>query len=807
MRLRSQLTAAVSVAIVMVMGLAAATWVVAGRSADIADAQDTVHAVRDRVSNLLALTHEFAAYSEARSQRQWRTNFAAFVQLLDDSGKATVALPVDLLPQVRALAALFQQMVDARASPGELGPRQIHLLVDQLTTAVQGVSESTDQWAGELTNSHRRTERHYYMLASSVPLLVLLILLLMAAMLIRRILRPLSKLHRAVQAVARGDVTVRSATGTNDEFGELSRHFDAMALDLVSSLRQEIVERKQAERQLGKLSLAIEQSPHSIVITDVQACIEYVNAAFVTVSGYAREDVIGQNSRILQSGKTPSPTYGEMWETLSKGQVWRGEFSNRDKNGREYDEFAIISPLRQSDGRVSHYVAVKEDLTQRKAAEAQIQSLAFSDLLTGLANRRMLIVRLQQMMIASERNKRQGALLLVDLDNFKDLNDALGHEQGDQLLQQFAARLGASVAQADTVARLGGDEFVILLEQLDRNPLEAAMQAETTGHRILDALRQPCRLGSAEVSCTASIGITLVGERHEDTAEPLKRAELAMYQAKAHGRNTLRFFDPQMQTAVSARVALEAGLREAIEKEQFLLHYQAQVTDQGRIFGVEVLLRWQDPKRGMVSPAEFIALAEETGLILPIGSWVLETACKQLAQWATTPAMAQLTLAVNVSARQFHQRDFVDQVLSTLQRTGANASRLKLELTESVLVTDVEGVIAKMSALKGKGVTFSLDDFGTGYSSLSYLKRLPLDQLKIDQGFVRDILIDPNDAAIASMVVALAASMGLTVIAEGVETAAQRDFLAGLGCRAYQGYLFSRSLSLQDFEPFVTGAT
>jgi EAL domain-containing protein (putative c-di-GMP-specific phosphodiesterase class I) len=279
-----------------------------------------------------------------------------------------------------------------------------------------------------------------------------------------------------------------------------------------------------------------------------------------------------------------------------------------------------------------------------------------------------------------------------------------------------------------------------------------------------------------------------------------------MYQAKAHGRNTLRFFDPKMQAIVNSRVAMEASLREAVGKNQLLLHYQPQVTDQGQITGVEALLRWVDPKRGMVSPAEFIPMAEETGLILPIGNWVLDTACKLLAQWASQPRMAHLTVAVNVSARQIHQRDFVDQVLMTLERTGANPLRLNLELTESVLVEDVEGIIAKMTALKGKGVTFSLDDFGTGYSSLSYLQRLPLDKLKIDQGFIRDILINANDAAIAKMVIALADSLGLTVIPEGVETEAQRDFLVRLGCHNFQGYLFSRPLPVQELEALVNGA-
>jgi diguanylate cyclase (GGDEF)-like protein/PAS domain S-box-containing protein len=456
----------------------------------------------------------------------------------------------------------------------------------------------------------------------------------------------------------------------------------------------------------------------------------------------------------------------------------------------------------QYQGGVAFQVAMR-DITSQKAAQERILTLAFYDPLTGLPNRRLLMDRLQQDLAGSARHKRQGALLMLDLDNFKDINDVLGHEQGDLVLQKVAERLSVCVRERDTLARVGADEFVVLLAELDENPLEAAMQAELVGHKILDALKQPYQFDDSEMSCTASIGITLFGEQHDDNVEALKRAEMAMYQAKAQGRNTLRFFDPKMQAVVASRVAMEASLREAIGKDQFVLHYQPQVTDKGQITGVEALLRWLDPKRGMVSPAEFIPVAEETGLILPIGNRVIEIACKQLAQWASQPGMAHLTVAVNVSARQFHQRDFVDRVLLTLERTGANPHRLKLELTESLLVEDVEGVIFKMNALMARGVTFSLDDFGTGYSSLSYLQRLPLNQLKIDQGFVRDILINPNDAAIAKMVVALADSLGLTVIPEGVETQAQRDFLLSLGCHHFQGYLFSRALPVQEFEAFL----
>ena len=448
--------------------------------------------------------------------------------------------------------------------------------------------------------------------------------------------------------------------------------------------------------------------------------------------------------------------------------------------------------------------ALRIAATAFEAQQGQIDSLAFYDPLTQLPNRRLLLDRLDQALHASTRHARKSALLFVDLDNFKTINDTLGHHLGDQLLTLVAQRLKACSREGDTVAHLGSDEFVVMLEDLSEDIHEAANQAESVGEKMLAALAKVYPLTSGAHHSTTSIGITLFGSaQQESNEEPLKRAELAMFQAKAAGRNTLRFFDAQMQAEVSAHAMLEADLREAVQKQQFVLHYQPQVVGNGRITGVEALVRWQHPQRGLVSPAEFIPLAEESGLILPIGQWVLETACAQLAQWAQNPELAHLTMSVNVSARQFSYPDFVDQIMAILEHTHASPNLLKLELTESMLVNDVGGITAKMGALKAHGVSFSLDDFGTGYSSLTYLKRLPLDQLKLDQGFVRSIVTDPNDAAIAKMVVVLAESLGLSVIAEGVELQAQADFLAHLGCHAYQGYLFSRPLPLAAFEAFA----
>ncbi len=571
---------------------------------------------------------------------------------------------------------------------------------------------------------------------------------------------------------------------------------------LYSQLQAELKERVAAQEAQRIAAIAFE-SQQGMYITDAKKTILRVNKMFSEITGYSAQEAIGQTPRLLSSGQHDGAFYTAMWDSINRSGAWQGEIRNRRKNGTIYPQSLSISSVRNDVGLTTHFVGAFTDVSSYKAAEEQIQNLAFTDQVTGLPNRTLLTVRMDQAMAPDEQRRHQNAALLVDLDNFKNINDTLGHENGDLVLQSAAKRLRDCVREGDTVARLGADEFVLLLTHLNPDPLEAIKQTQTVAGKILEALRQPYRIEQVEVSCSASIGISLFGLAHENVAEPLKRAELAMYQAKAAGRNTLRFFEPQMQALVSARLALEAALREAIQKQQFELYYQPQLNDQGHITGVEALLRWQHPLRGLVPPAEFIALAEETGLILPIGNWVLETACKQLASWAGQSAFAELTIAVNVSARQFHQADFVEQVLAHLQSTGADPHRLELELTETMLVAQVEEVIAKMKALQARGIRFSLDDFGTGYSSLAYLKRLPLDQLKIDQGFVRDILTDADDAAISKMVIALADSMGLRVIAEGVETEAQRELLARLGCLNYQGYLFSRPLPLAQFEAYA----
>ena len=582
----------------------------------------------------------------------------------------------------------------------------------------------------------------------------------------------------------------------------LSRVKTAEGMFFACALR-DITARIQAEEQL-RIAAAAFESQEGMLITDARGSILRVNRAFCKISGYSAEEVIGHNPSLMRSGRHKAEFYKTMWDSIHHTGGWQGEIWDRRKNGEVFPKWLTISAVKDDEGAVSHYVGTHFDITERKKKEERIKELAFFDQLTGLPNRTLLLDRLKQAMTNSARNDSLGALLFLDLDNFKTLNDTLGHDMGDLLLQQVAQRLTACLREGDTVARQGGDEFVVVLTDLSLDEAEAAIATEMVAEKILASLSHPYCLAEMTHNSSTSIGVTLFRGQQTSIDELLKQADLAMYKSKDSGRNAVHFFNATMEIAVKKRVALEDDLRRALAESQFVLHFQGQVQGNTRLTGAEVLVRWQHPERGMVSPAEFIPLAEETGLILPLGRWILETACTQLAAWACRPEMAHLTLAVNVSARQFNAPDFVSQVLAQLERTGVNPARLKLELTESLLLHNVQEIIEKMNALKSRGVGFSLDDFGTGYSSLSYLKLLPLDQLKIDQSFVRDVLTDQNDAAIARTIVALAESLGLQVIAEGVETQEQCDFLEQAGCHAYQGYFFSRPLPIEGFDAFAT---
>jgi diguanylate cyclase (GGDEF)-like protein/PAS domain S-box-containing protein len=588
---------------------------------------------------------------------------------------------------------------------------------------------------------------------------------------------------------------------------------DAQELELLSSssnLAGIAIERHASEEHLRLLENSIATLNDIVLITEAEPFDEpgprivFVNQAFERLTGYTREEVIGKTPRILQGENTQKSELERIRNALKRWEPVRSEVINYKKNGEEIWLDLNIVPLADANGWYTHWVAVERDITERKRSEQEIQHLAFYDPLTKLPNRQLLMDRLEQQLTSSGRTALCGALLFIDLDNFKILNDSHGHDLGDLLLKQVAQRIVDAVRASDTVARLGGDEFVVILENLSADEAEAATQSQNVAEKILHSFTEPFHLPGLEHHTTPSIGIASFGGQRVTVEELLKHADLAMYQAKAAGRNTFRFFNPEMQAMISARIALEEDLRQAIRNQELFLVYQPQVDQSGAVIGLEALLRWQHPTKGMIPPMHFIPLAEDTGLILPIGRMILDIACRQIRQWASVPYARHLEISVNVSARQFRQVDFAEQVFDALQTAGAEPGRLNLELTESLLVENVEDIIDKMMRLKEGGVGFSLDDFGTGYSSLSYLKRLPLEQLKIDQSFVRDILTDPNDAAIVRTIIALGQSLGLSVIAEGVENEAQRDFLYDNGCTSYQGYFFSKPMVIADVEEYLS---
>lgn len=566
---------------------------------------------------------------------------------------------------------------------------------------------------------------------------------------------------------------------------------------------------QQAKEQMLLLQTSINRLNDIVVIADAgsdeepDARIVFVNDAFQRRTGYSRDEVLGQTPRMLEGPLTQRGEIERMRGVLSQSQPVRAELIIYKKDGEQCWMELEVVPVDYLGRGLTHWIAVARDITTRKASEDEIEHLAFYDALTQLPNRQLLMSRLRHVLAQKGTDRKIGALMFVDLDHFKLLNDTMGHSRGDMLLRKAASRLASCIGRDDTVARLGGDEFVVMLQDLGDTVAAANAQALAIGAKILATLGEPYDLAQHSYHGTCSIGITSINEDAVSIEDLLKQADLAMYQAKASGRNAVCFFDPEMQAVATANAALTSELRQGLRRHEFVLHYQPQVGSDGCMLGVEALLRWRHPHRGLVLPDAFIAQAEESGLILPLGQWALEGACAQLALWAGHPETDHFSISVNVSVRQFRNPEFVDQVMDVIRRSGVRAPRLKLELTESLLATGIEVTIAKMGILKAAGVTLSIDDFGMGYSALSYLKRLPLDQLKIDRSFVKDLLTDPNDAAIARTIIGLGQSLGLSVMAEGVETEEQRQRLADYGCDGYQGHLFCRALPIDELEAFI----
>ncbi len=567
------------------------------------------------------------------------------------------------------------------------------------------------------------------------------------------------------------------------------------------AIRTDVTHRKLMEKELKLAAITLEVQ-EGVMITDVDNNIVRVNHAFSRLTGYQADEVMGKNPSMLKSGKHGPGFYQEMWKTITEQHYWQGEIWNQRKSGQIYPEWLTITAIADEVGAIVNHVGIFSDISKDKEYTETIYNLAFYDPLTSLPNRRLFLDRLKHSITTLTRSEKHGALLFIDVDNFKRLNDTKGHQFGDQLLMMVAERLLSCVRVNDTVARLGGDEFVIMLESLSEDQDQATVQAELVGEKVLWTTSRPYRLNNQDYMSTVSVGISLYDHASSDS-ELLKQADTAMYQSKAAGRNTLRFFSQEMQSHLEDRMELETDLCQALARHQFKLYYQPQVVDGNGAIGAEVLLRWIHPKRGFVSPDKFIPIAEEIGVISEIGDWVLANACHQLKQWEDEPLMKNLVLAVNVSPCQFRQPDFVYKVAETIRASEIEPNKLKLEITETAIIEDLDTTIAKMQALKKIGVSFSLDDFGTGHSSLAVLKKLPLDQLKIDKSFVIDLPNDVNDSVIAQTIIAMSTTLGLSVVAEGVETEEQRTFLSRNGCSIHQGYLYSKPVPLEELAPLL----
>ena len=556
----------------------------------------------------------------------------------------------------------------------------------------------------------------------------------------------------------------------------------------------DVTEQRKQDLKLKMLSSAVETSSTMVMITNQDADIEYVNPGFCNITGYSNEDVLGQNARVLRSSDIDAELMSDLWEAIRSGENWHGEILAKKKDGELFWSLMSISPIKDDHGQITNFVSVSEDISQLKEARIKMEQLAYVDSLTGLANRLLFRDRLEQVLKIIQRNKNEAALLYLDLDQFKRINDSLGHDVGDALLMQVADRLCQCVRHQDTVARMGGDEFVMLLTDVD-----GMDGASSVARKVLQLMNKPIRLLTHEIIITPSIGITLAPDDSLNADILLKNADMAMYRAKSSGRNNYQFFTEEMNSKVQRHLSIENELRQAIEKNQLLLEFQPQVSiDTGELMGAETLVRWQHPEQGLIYPDDFIPIAEETDLILALGEWVLLNACRE---WRLMEAggMPALKLAVNLSARQFRDQNLIEMIQNVLAKTGFKPIQLELEITETMLVEHVDHAIKVLKQLKALGISISIDDFGTGYSSLSYLKRLPIDSLKVDRSFITDIPDDKDDMEISAAVIAMAHKLKLQVVAEGVETDAQWDFLKKNKCDIGQGYLFSKSLSAQDF--------
>ena len=581
-------------------------------------------------------------------------------------------------------------------------------------------------------------------------------------------------------------------------------------LKMFVSIQTDVTAHKKKYEQLELLQTCVDRANDVIIISEAEPIekpgprIIYVNKAFETVTGFSREEAIGNTPRMLQGADSNRPALARIHQALKQWKPCREEVLNYTKTGQLFWAELDISPVANELGFYTHWVSVQRDITERKLAEENHHRLTFYDPLTNLPNRRLMMERLTTQVNLAKHDVKKGALLYIDLDEFKNINDIHNHSSGDLILQKIGERLLTCIGSQDTVAHVGGDEFVVIVGHLGKNSIDIASYAERVGDAILASLRQAFTINNKSLRLTASIGIALFDDTALSSEGVLKQAEIAMHQGKGTKRNSLHFFDPIMQESIEQRAEFDKALEKAIADQEFQLYYQAQVNEKGKTIGAEALIRWISPERGLTLPADFIGHAEENGMIFSIGRWVVHEACRQLNCWAQNSITQDLTLSINVSAHQFQQQGFADQIISAIKYHNVNPAKLKIELTESIMLGNIHHAIEVMKSLKQIGIQLSLDDFGTGYSSLAYLKLLPIDQLKIDQSFVRNIVENASDHAIVKTIIAMAKAMELEVIAEGVETQEQLKTLSNKGCTRFQGYLFGKPVTNGEFEKALT---
>lgn len=758
--------------------------------------------VTDRQQTLEMHQHEKQALALADSLA---ISSAIWVASRDFSGLQEIVEGVSLYPHLNYAVVLgFQGQVLAHTDRHKVGlfiselPREAVDQSVQLTATMIAVTKSivlADRTIGwvrigldrkSYLDGIKKIQRNGLFYALAAILFAALFTSLASHYLTRRLY-----IIQQVADEVQTDANLRVVMSGNDEAAQLARQFNKM----LDSLTQ----RKAQLASFYSLDLV------GLTITSPEKCWISINRCLCEMLGYSEQELQEMTWTQLTHPDDLAADNEQFNKLLAQeidGYSLEKRFITR--TGKVIPTRLVVRGIRNGDGSIDYVMAMVEDLSQNKADAIKIEQLAFFDSLTLLPNRRLLHDRLHQALVSSARNNHHGAVLFLDLDHFKTLNDTLGHDMGDLLLQQVAERLIGCVREGDTVCRFGGDEFVVLLEGLSKNLITAATETKDIANKILGSLNQPHIVAKYTYASSTSIGATLFLAHDASYDELLKQADIAMYQAKGDGRNGLRFFDPQMQVDINERVTLERDLHYALAHQQFQLYFQLQVDSSNKPFGAEALIRWLHPERGLIAPTAFIATAEDTGIIIDIGRWVIEAACAQLKLWQQDATTAELSLSVNVSAKQFHQIYFIEYVMQAVQNYDINPKLLKFELTESLLLNNIDDIIAKMNVLADIGIQFSLDDFGTGYSSLQYLKQLPLYQLKIDQSFVRELGIDRNDEAIVNTIISMAHSLGLSVIAEGVDKEAQRQYLLKLGCTQFQGYLFSKPMPIAEFNALLS---